>query len=351
MKIIKTAGVIIFFSSFLLFSSVFAHSGDKDRHNGHVCRTNCAEYDYTYGEYHIHNRDGSITIPKCSVNSYYKPGIQRCKCEYGYVAKGEDSCMDFAKVRQYIYSKNEYGRNLERMIEEDREKMVEIPIDSTERSSIRSHLEYLKILKDRQDRRIAKQLKNISRTVQPVTYITKQQKEPRIPDFEELEKVSQENKYIAKDKKDEEPDKEKEKKTKKQKSEKTKKEEPKKTKQKEVKEEINCRAGYSLSLDEKRCVKIPKNAHAVNSPTDVWLCNEGYVESGYKCVKDKPKKSKEKQKKEGANKDKVSKPIKEQTKKQKTKKEDQEKEQKSKNKPERSIVVKILESIGRFFGF
>jgi len=33
------------------------------------------------------------------------------------------------------------------------------------------------------------------------------------------------------------------------------------------------------------CVNIPKNAHAVNSKTDVWLCNDGYKEVGNSCIK------------------------------------------------------------------
>jgi hypothetical protein len=47
--------------------------------------------------------------------------------------------------------------------------------------------------------------------------------------------------------------------------------------------EITCNNGYALSLDKKYCVKIPKNAHTVNSKTDVWLCDEGYNENNNNC--------------------------------------------------------------------
>ncbi|MFB6181500.1 MAG: DnaJ domain-containing protein [Candidatus Magasanikbacteria bacterium] len=46
-----------------------------------------------------------------------------------------------------------------------------------------------------------------------------------------------------------------------------------------------CKKGYVLSLDNERCIKIPRNAHAVDSPTDVWLCNDGYKEVENRCVK------------------------------------------------------------------
>jgi hypothetical protein len=48
-----------------------------------------------------------------------------------------------------------------------------------------------------------------------------------------------------------------------------------------------CNIGYALSLDKSYCLKVPQNAHAIDSNTDVWLCNEGYYESGYICLKKK----------------------------------------------------------------
>jgi|GEM_PF-2897837 hypothetical protein len=44
-----------------------------------------------------------------------------------------------------------------------------------------------------------------------------------------------------------------------------------------------CVDGYGKSLNKQYCVKIPENAHYVESPTDIWLCNEGYVEEGNSC--------------------------------------------------------------------
>jgi len=46
-----------------------------------------------------------------------------------------------------------------------------------------------------------------------------------------------------------------------------------------------CDNGFAPSLSGKRCVKIPKNAHAVVSTQDVWLCDEGYNEIRNTCVK------------------------------------------------------------------
>ncbi len=45
-----------------------------------------------------------------------------------------------------------------------------------------------------------------------------------------------------------------------------------------------CDVGYTLSLDKTNCIKIPEHAHAVNSLTDVWLCDEGYREVNEHCV-------------------------------------------------------------------
>ena len=48
--------------------------------------------------------------------------------------------------------------------------------------------------------------------------------------------------------------------------------------------QLNCQGGYSLSLDKKRCIKIPKNAHVADNGKDVWLCNDGYMEKRNSCV-------------------------------------------------------------------
>jgi len=46
----------------------------------------------------------------------------------------------------------------------------------------------------------------------------------------------------------------------------------------------DCPPNHALSLDNTHCVKIPDHAHAVESSTDVWLCDEGYIEVGSKCI-------------------------------------------------------------------
>lgn len=45
-----------------------------------------------------------------------------------------------------------------------------------------------------------------------------------------------------------------------------------------------CNEGYSLSFDRTNCIKIPEYAHAVNSSTDLWLCDSGYREEGDSCI-------------------------------------------------------------------
>jgi len=61
----------------------------------------------------------------------------------------------------------------------------------------------------------------------------------------------------------------------------------------EVQQPKKCDEGYVLSFNKKHCVKIPENAHAVDSPTDLWLCNDGYKEINNTCVpinkEEKPK--------------------------------------------------------------
>ena len=47
-----------------------------------------------------------------------------------------------------------------------------------------------------------------------------------------------------------------------------------------------CDINYSSSLNGSRCVKIPSNAHQVNSLIDVWQCNKGYREVGEGCRKE-----------------------------------------------------------------
>lgn len=52
----------------------------------------------------------------------------------------------------------------------------------------------------------------------------------------------------------------------------------------EVTDSIKCNIGYALSFDKKHCIKIPENAHAANSPTDLWFCNDGYKEINNTCI-------------------------------------------------------------------
>ncbi|MBT4937131.1 hypothetical protein HON22_04390 [Candidatus Peregrinibacteria bacterium] len=49
-----------------------------------------------------------------------------------------------------------------------------------------------------------------------------------------------------------------------------------------------CSLGFGSSFNKQYCVKIPENAHAVESTTDIWLCNENYKEIGNICIEDCP---------------------------------------------------------------
>lgn len=49
-----------------------------------------------------------------------------------------------------------------------------------------------------------------------------------------------------------------------------------------------CNEGYTPSLNQKKCIKVPEHAHPVDNPTDVWLCDEGYREVGNLCIPSKP---------------------------------------------------------------
>ena len=47
---------------------------------------------------------------------------------------------------------------------------------------------------------------------------------------------------------------------------------------------VNCDNGYVLSLSKKKCIQMPQNAHPVDNGKDIWLCNDGYIESSNNCV-------------------------------------------------------------------
>ena len=55
----------------------------------------------------------------------------------------------------------------------------------------------------------------------------------------------------------------------------------------EIDKIAECSKGKAPSLDNSRCIPVPENAHPVDSETDVWLCNKGYKEVGYNCIRKK----------------------------------------------------------------
>jgi len=52
----------------------------------------------------------------------------------------------------------------------------------------------------------------------------------------------------------------------------------------EPQKSLSCKNDLTLSFKKDKCIKVPENAHIVDSPTDLWLCNDGYKETGNKCV-------------------------------------------------------------------
>jgi hypothetical protein len=86
-------------------------------------------------------------------------------------------------------------------------------------------------------------------------------------------------------------------------------EEEEEEKKKEIKEQIivkskiqykklECKENEALSLNKKYCIKIPQNAHVVQSLTDVWMCDDKYEEIDNSCKKIKEKTDTTKQQKE-----------------------------------------------------
>jgi|SRR5215211_8064789 len=59
MKLKSIVFVLALFSFFLISSEASAHPGRTDANGGHTCRTNCASWGLSDGEYHYHGGDGS----------------------------------------------------------------------------------------------------------------------------------------------------------------------------------------------------------------------------------------------------------------------------------------------------
>ncbi|KND49738.1 MAG: hypothetical protein AB203_01470 [Parcubacteria bacterium C7867-008] len=111
------------FPFLLVPSAALAHPGNTDSAGGHTCRTNCANWGLSTGEYHYHNSKGPAqssypirstygangtgytqpwpayaessyySAPSCPANSYSNGAS--CTCNYGYVVKGS-SCVSAA---------------------------------------------------------------------------------------------------------------------------------------------------------------------------------------------------------------------------------------------------------------
>ncbi len=132
MKQIKQVLLIVLLSIVFPFGISFAHPGNTDASGCHTCRTNCASWGLSYGEYHCHNSKG-VTQPTDPIRSHYgengtgwteswpeynnTPTVtcplfssydsisKGCKCNSGYIVQN-GSC-----VSAYSYCSNKYGSN------------------------------------------------------------------------------------------------------------------------------------------------------------------------------------------------------------------------------------------------
>lgn len=124
---------------FFLTSNTLAHPGNTDSNGCHTCRTNCASWGLSYGEYHCHNSKGKpqplspITstwgnggtgyttpaphysnpslypsTPSCPLNSSYNSLSSSCRCNSGYIVEknllGKEACVSAS-----TYCINKYG--------------------------------------------------------------------------------------------------------------------------------------------------------------------------------------------------------------------------------------------------
>lgn len=126
---------LIVLGIFFAVAPVFAHPGNTDSSGCHTCRTNCANWGLSYGEYHCHNAKGLtqpedpirshygeggtgytepwpdysapsiISQPMCPLFSTYNSASKSCECIYGYVVDG-GSCIDGDIV---CYRKHSYN--------------------------------------------------------------------------------------------------------------------------------------------------------------------------------------------------------------------------------------------------
>ena len=63
--------ILVVFISLLSIKDVYAHPGRTDSRGCHYCRTNCAKWGLSNGEYHCHNNGSSSNSTSNSVNNIY----------------------------------------------------------------------------------------------------------------------------------------------------------------------------------------------------------------------------------------------------------------------------------------
>ncbi|MCL5978539.1 MAG: hypothetical protein M1147_10595 [Nitrospirae bacterium] len=58
-RAIKKLLILVIIATILYPSEILSHPGGTDRHGGHKCRKDCADWHLDIGEYHLHDEDGN----------------------------------------------------------------------------------------------------------------------------------------------------------------------------------------------------------------------------------------------------------------------------------------------------
>lgn len=92
----KYAFVLLFVFIFLCvgFSDVYAHPGRTDSNGCHTCRSNCAKWGLSYGQYHCHNGGNSSSSARSYVQQYVYGCTDSGSVNYNPRANKDDgSCI------------------------------------------------------------------------------------------------------------------------------------------------------------------------------------------------------------------------------------------------------------------
>lgn len=334
---------LVFLAILILARPALAHPGNTDTYGCHTCRTNCTSWGLSYGEYHCHNPKPYLpsipTTPTCPSMSYYDSLSESCKCMSGYVVgtdysgnqtcvSGDSECRDrYGYGARYDSLSNKcecgYGYIMygSKCVDEDTYCTDTVGYHSRYNSLYdKCECDYGYVYSNNRCVDEDAYCENILGNNSSYNSLFKKCECDYGYEFDGSDCVEEEQTYYAPppaniscpanslkigdscyckagyqvgaDKlgcveipKSIEPAKPilptASEKTPEQIQDTQSKKEPAPDLNKKP---IECGEGYVLLLNKKYCVKIPLNAHATNSATDVWLCNDGYKEMGDICL-------------------------------------------------------------------